>query len=226
MQEDEFGWGSWSLKPEEMWKLNEARYWHTQFHSLDNHPEFYLEGIDALGQLPIQKNEDAKSKAYKFLKVWGHVRLIHTQWEEMVKHVDEHAYLIKLLRHDWKLDDDLSRNISYDNHTRPVARWMQILLERVSRTSLGNQMVSSTKLLHAAVPRLFVMLDDKISMKFFGTKPTSTVYFGLFLPLAQAQARWLSDHDVEPDPEQVCGSREPLWPKLVDEINWAWSNKE
>jgi hypothetical protein len=144
----------------------------------------------------------------------------------MVKHIDELAYLIKLLRHDWKLDDDLSRNISYDNQTRPVARWMQILLERVSRTSLGNQMVSSTKLLHAAVPRLFVMLDDKTSIRFFGTKPTSTVYCGLFLPLAQGQARWLSDHGLEPDPEQVCGSREPLWPKLVDEINWAWANKE
>jgi len=226
MQQDEFGWGSWSLRPEDMWKLNEARYWHTQFHSLDKRPELYLEGVDALSQLPIQKNEDAKSKVYRFLKVWGHVRLSRGQWEEMVRHVDESAHLIKLLRRDWKLDDDLSKNISYDNRARPLARWMQVVLERVSRTSLGDQIVASTKLLHAAVPRLFVMLDDRTSLRFFGTKPTSTVYCGLFLPLAQAQARWLSDHGIEPDPEQVCGNREPLWPKLVDEINWVWANKE
>jgi hypothetical protein len=224
MQEDEFGWGSWSLKPDEMWKLNEARYWHSQFHELDTRPDLYLEGVDALNQLPLQKNEDAKSKTYRYLKVWGHVRLSHHQWEEMVEHVDECAYLIRLLRRDWKLDDDLSKRISYENRVRSVAGWMQVLVERVSRTSTGNQIVVSTKLLHAAVPRLFVMLDDEICMKFFGTKPTPTVYCGLFLPLAQAQVRCLRDREIEPDPEQVCGSREALWPKLVDEINWAWAN--
>jgi hypothetical protein len=76
---------------------------------------------------------------------------------------------------------------------------MQILFERVSPTSLGNQMVSSTKLLHAAVPHLFAMLNDNTSIRFFGTKPNSTVYSGLFLPLGQAQAQLVSDHGKEHD---------------------------
>jgi hypothetical protein len=229
--EEEFGWGNWRLRPDEMWQLTEAEDWHGRFHEQENKrpnlPKLYEDTIDLLAEVPVKTTENAKSKVYKFLRVWGTMRWIDkSECNQMLERLNEWVDLLKVLRRESRIDADLSKEVSYDQYVRPVGRWMQFLVDRISRTSQSKQIVASTKLLHAAIPNLFVMFDRKMSLRFFGKDPSLAIYCGLFLPLAQAEMRLLCEHGLHPDPKEVCGRRGECWPKLIDEINWTWANAE
>lgn len=205
-----------------MWDLNQAQALHNEFHRMDE-PKPYADAVDALTRLPIQARNDlesVQSKVWTFLRRWGRVQgLARVVSDEMVKRLNSYADLVTLLRQ-YNIDEDLSQKFSYESQMWPVAGWMQLLLNHISQVR-RSEIVASTKLLHAAMPELFVMFDGPMCSKFFRTWPSDTVYCGLFLPLVQAEVEFLSGHGLRPDETKVCGKS---WAKFVDEINWTWAN--
>lgn len=218
------------LVPNSMWRLAEVKALHDKFHMADK-PRLYLDGLSALSELPA-RSESSKSKVLDFLFKWGHVRgPSKTDALKMLDKLNQNADLVVILRQH-SIDDDLSQKLTYATRHKPttktVAGWMQILLREISGIR-PRQVVASTKLLHAAVPQLFVMFDNAMCRRFFATPATEAIYCGLFLPLVQAQIQLLRQVNMTPsgNPEwndKMCCHDN--WAKFVDEINWTWANRQ
>jgi hypothetical protein len=137
----------------------------------------------------------------------------------MVKTLNSYGKLLRILS-GYSLDDDLGGAVSFNRQSKTLANWMQAVLRDVAQQR-RREVIASTKLLHAAIPKLFPMFDNQMSQKFLGVPSSVPVYSGLFLPLAKSQIEWLRKCNIKPDKNRVCAGS---WTNLVDEINWTWAN--
>ena len=222
-------WGNWSLEPDEMWGIEKAEELHKEFHDeWDPDQELYTDVLEALdGLFQGTKGEDStKPKVWRFLTKWGHVppfRFSRSDSDRMVEKLKRHHdSLINCFRSRFTIMCDLSEKVTIRGDTRTVAGWMQFLLRDVSEVGHSRQVVATSKLLHASIPRLYVMFDNPICETFFGTSATAQTYCGLFLPLAKAQIELLREAGLSPDPNKVCRDN---WAKFIDEMNWTWANR-
>ena len=216
--------GKLALEPDNCWTPDQAKSYHNKFHEQDKRIErYYTSAVEALRDLPTQQDllRTIYPKVWDFLKRWGRVQgLRKDDSREMVKSLNSHGGLLGFLRR-YSLENDLNTVVDFNGENRTLANWMQIILRDVSHQR-RNEAIGSTKLLHAAIPRLFPMFDSKMSQEFFGVPKASVlVYCGLFLPLAQCQIEWLRKINFKPDDSKVCAGS---WAKLIDEINWTWAN--
>jgi hypothetical protein len=182
----------------------------------------YVGAVTALGSLPSAESELRKvhEKTWSFLKGWGRIQgLTKRDSRKMVHRLNQERKLLAVLR-EHSLEDDLSERIRLNGEERTLVNCMQLMLESVSHPR-RYEVVASSKLLHAAIPRLFSMFDTPMSKKFFGVNPSVPVYCGLFLPLAQTQLQMLRNVGMCPSRTDSCAGS---WPKLIDEINWTWAN--
>lgn len=215
--------GNLALTPDDYWTLAAARNLHIEFHKIDESiAKYYTNAVDALRALPTEPERlrTIYPMVWDFLRRWGRVQgLTEADNRKMLKTLNLYGRLLRLLR-GYSLEDDLSKVVSFDRESRTLANWMQVILRDVSHQR-RHEVMASTKLLHAAVPKLFPMFDNQISRKFFGVTSSVHVYCGLFLPLAKNQIKWLREGNIKPDRNQVCAGS---WAKLIDEINWTWAN--
>ena len=221
-----FGFGSWSVQPNRMWEVREARLLHRDFHEKEDTPDLYKTAVQSLRSLPLDSASKwrlAREAIWGFLIKWGRIRgFREANSYGMLKKLDSNALLINSLRK-YELADDLARNISFKGQSRTIASWMQSLLCEISSVyPKRHQVVGASKLLHVTIPKLFVMFDNPMCERFFGTGATVPVYCGLMLPLARTQIEILRSVGVKPASHEACNGS---WAKLVDEINWAWANR-
>jgi hypothetical protein len=213
--------GKLALKPVDCWTPSEAGELHSRFHKVDeNIVHHYTDAVDSLRILPTSELQPIYPKVWGLLRSWGRVQgLAREDNRNLVKALNSNGKLPSALRR-YSLTDDLASVIKFSGRSQTLAYWMQEILGGVSHQR-RTELVASTKLLHAAIPRLFPMFDGKMSEKFFEANPSVTTYCGLFLPLAQSQIQLLRSHKIKPDENHVCAGS---WAKLVDEINWTWAN--
>jgi hypothetical protein len=215
--------GKLALEPVDCWTPAEVKELHRQFHKIDESiVQYYSNAVEILRILPARQEQlrSIYPKVWGLLRSWGRVQgLTREDSRNLVKALNSYGGLLQLLR-DYSLNDDLDKAIRFGGENRTLANWMQMFLGLVSHQR-RNELVASTKLLHAAVPKLFPMFDNAMSYRFFGVNPSVAVYCGLFLPLAQSQIHLLRSYNIEPAENRVCAGS---WAKLIDEINWTWAN--
>jgi hypothetical protein len=221
-----------------MWDAEEAVELHKEFHDKrDPHKGLYSKVLEAFDETFAPTGASRSTQltlyetVYNYLTRWGHIpktKSFRTDSETMTRKLQDSSYrdLVARLRDCSIAETDLSEKLAWSTGSRTIAGCMQAMLKDLSETSPSGRrnFVAASKLLHAAIPRLFVILDNLVCECFLGTKQASVpVYCGLFLPLAKVQIGFLRDHGLTPDPAEACGGN---WAKFVDEINWTWAKRK